>query len=157
MWNYNRNTQLKPMYSFGKWQKWKKKSSNIEFQVLGIVWLKPSIFWDAPKNFTISPTSGHSLLLQTSICLLKWFYGGGGLRLFSDVRSETAALFKRLIKTHLNPPILYYGFKLNIELFLFSILTWPRKIPHLPTIYAVRLVNNRISQYGTPQLSYEEQ
>ena len=31
-------------------------------------------------------------------------------RLFSDVWSEIAALFKRLIKIHSNPPIVYYGF-----------------------------------------------
>ena len=32
--------------------------------------------------------------------------------LFSDVWSEDAALFKRLMKIHSNPPILlYYGFK----------------------------------------------
>ena len=33
------------------------------------------------------------------------------MRLFSDVWSENAALFKRLMKNHSNPPILYYGFK----------------------------------------------
>ena len=30
--------------------------------------------------------------------------------LFSDVWSENAALFKKLMKIHSNPPILYYGF-----------------------------------------------
>ena len=31
--------------------------------------------------------------------------------LFSDVWSENAALFERLMEIHSNPPILYYGFK----------------------------------------------
>ena len=30
--------------------------------------------------------------------------------LFSDVWSENAALFERLMEIHSNPPILYYGF-----------------------------------------------
>ena len=34
-----------------------------------------------------------------------------GFRLFSDVCSENAALYKRLMKIHSNPPILYYDFK----------------------------------------------
>ena len=32
------------------------------------------------------------------------------MRLFSDVWSENAALFERLMEIHSNPPILYYGF-----------------------------------------------
>ena len=43
-----------------------------------------------------------------SIYLFKWFYRG--LKLFSDVWNENAALFKGLMKINLNPPILYYGF-----------------------------------------------
>ena len=31
--------------------------------------------------------------------------------MFSDVWSENAALFERLMEIHSNPPILYYGFK----------------------------------------------
>ena len=31
--------------------------------------------------------------------------------LFSDVWSENAALFERLIEIHSNPPILYFGSK----------------------------------------------
>ena len=31
--------------------------------------------------------------------------------LFSDVWSENAALFERLVKIHSNPPIPYFGFK----------------------------------------------
>ena len=30
--------------------------------------------------------------------------------MFTDVWSENAALFKRLMKINSNPPILYYGF-----------------------------------------------
>ena len=30
---------------------------------------------------------------------------------FSDVWSENAALFERLMEIYSNPPILYYGFK----------------------------------------------
>ena len=45
---------------------------------------------------------------QTLICLLNGLLGG--LRLFSGVRSENAALFERMMKIHSNPPILYYGF-----------------------------------------------
>ena len=33
------------------------------------------------------------------------------MRSFSDVWSENAALFERLMDIHSNPPILYYGFK----------------------------------------------
>ena len=31
--------------------------------------------------------------------------------MFSDVWSENATLFERLLEIHSNPPILYYGFK----------------------------------------------
>ena len=46
---------------------------------------------------------------RTFICLLNWFLGG--LRLFSDVWSENASLFKRFMKIHSNSPILHFGFK----------------------------------------------
>ena len=49
-----------------------------------------------------------------SICLLK--------RLFSDVWSENAALFKRLMKIHSNPPILYYGFKAISPVIAYSLI-----------------------------------
>ena len=52
-----------------------------------------------------APSSDHSLLtpnLPLKIIL--------SLRLFYDVWSENAGLFKRLMKIHSNPPILYYGF-----------------------------------------------
>ena len=32
--------------------------------------------------------------------------------LFSDVGSENAALFERLVEINSNPPILYFGFKI---------------------------------------------
>ena len=35
--------------------------------------------------------------------------------LFSDVWSENAALFERLMEIYSNPPILYYGFKLLVH------------------------------------------
>ena len=38
----------------------------------------------------------------------------GGLRLFSGVWSENAALFERFMKIHSNPPILYYGINLGV-------------------------------------------
>ena len=38
------------------------------------------------------------------------------MRLFSDVWSENAALFERLMAFHSNPPILYYGFKIKQRL-----------------------------------------
>ena len=54
----------------------------------------------------IAPSSGHiSLNLNMPF---KWI---GGLRSFSDVWSENAALFERLMEIHSNPPKLYYGFK----------------------------------------------
>ena len=34
--------------------------------------------------------------------------------MFSDVWSENAALFERLMEIHSNPPILYYGFKITM-------------------------------------------
>ena len=45
-----------------------------------------------PQSYVhyIAPSSGHILL--NLICLLNWFLGG--LRLFSDVWSENAALFE---------------------------------------------------------------
>ena len=33
--------------------------------------------------------------------------------LFSDVWSENATLFERLMEIHSNPPILYYGFNIG--------------------------------------------
>ena len=55
----------------------------------------------------IAPSSDHSLLtlnLSFKVILRK-------LRLCSNVWNENAADFKRLMKIHLNPPVLYYGFK----------------------------------------------
>ena len=40
--------------------------------------------------------------------------------LFSDVWSENAALFKRLMKIQSNPPMLYYGLMLNFAYMYFS-------------------------------------
>ena len=37
--------------------------------------------------------------------------------MFSNVWSENAALFERLMEIHSNPPILYYGFKHEKDLF----------------------------------------
>ena len=54
---------------------------------------------DAPKNFTIGLQTWLPLVIihcSPSFCLLKWVWEG--LRLFSDVWSENAALFKRLRK-----------------------------------------------------------
>ena len=120
---------LKPIYSFGKW--WKLKISLMGF-VYRVVWalkplwiflsesLKPSIFWEncikltfsgCPRKFYhrvmyIAPSSGHiSLNLNM---LFKFILRS--LRLFSDVWSENATLFERLMEIHSNPPILYYGF-----------------------------------------------
>ena len=38
----------------------------------------------------------------------------------SDVWSENAALFKKLMEIHSNPPILYYGFNIILIQFTFS-------------------------------------
>ena len=72
-------------------------------------------FWDASENFPIefiiyiAPSSGHILLvLNLPFKLIQ-----GGMRLFSDIWSENAALFERLLEIHSNPPILYYGFNFN--------------------------------------------
>ena len=43
------------------------------------------------------------------------------MRLFYDVSSEHAALFKRLMKIHLNPPILYSGFNSRMHVNLCAI------------------------------------
>ena len=48
---------------------------------------------------------------QTLICHLNGFLGG--LRLFSVIWSENAALFQRLMKLHSNPPTLCYDFKMR--------------------------------------------
>ena len=52
----------------------------------------------------IAPSSGHALLKLNLpiLCILR--------RLFSDVWSDNAVLFERLIGNHSNPPILCYGF-----------------------------------------------
>ena len=42
--------------------------------------------------------------------------------MFSDVWSENAELFERLMEIHSNPPILYYGFK--IIMIMIGIITW---------------------------------
>ena len=55
----------------------------------------------------IAPSSGHiSLNLNMPLKLILI----GGLMLFSDVWSENAALFERLMEIHSNPPKPYYGF-----------------------------------------------
>ena len=55
----------------------------------------------------IAPSSGHiSLNFNMPLKFIL-----GDLMLFSDVWSENAALFERLVKIHSNPPILYFGFK----------------------------------------------
>ena len=52
----------------------------------------------------VAPSSGHSLMnLNVHFKLTLRRFG-----LFSDVWSENAALFKRLMKIQSNPPILYY-------------------------------------------------
>ena len=58
----------------------------------------------------IAPSSGH--ILFNLDLLFKWI-----LRRFqvvSDVWSENAAMFERLMEIHSNPPILYYGFKMQV-------------------------------------------
>ena len=52
----------------------------------------------------IAPSSGHSLLNLHVILILRRFE-----LCFSDVWSENAALFKRLMKIHSNSSILYYA------------------------------------------------
>ena len=39
--------------------------------------------------------------------------------MFSDVWNENAAIFKRLVKIHSNPPILYYGINRNELYYMF--------------------------------------
>ena len=52
----------------------------------------------------IAPSSGHSLLtLNMTLKVI--------LRKFEVFWCENYALFKKLMKLHSNPPILYHGFK----------------------------------------------
>ena len=56
--------------------------------------------------YMIAPSSGRSLLnlsVHYKVILRRF-------EVVSDVWSENAALFKRLMKIHLNSPILYHGF-----------------------------------------------
>ena len=100
--------------------------------------LKPSIFEKiatttkisgCPQKFYnmfmyIAPSSGEPW--PNLVCLLNGFYGG--LRLFSDVWSENAALFKRLIEIHSNPPILYNGFQIMGKIMNFILPVIDKKI-----------------------------
>ena len=84
-----------------------------------------------PENSTrvmyIAPSSGHiSLNFNMPFKLI--------LRRFKVVFyvwSENAALFERLMETHSNPPILYYGFNINfytvIDIHIHSVnfTVWP--------------------------------
>ena len=74
---------------------------------------KTDIFWDAPKTCTImyiDPSSGHSLLsLNLPFKLV-----------LRSVWSENAALFERLLEIHSNPPILYYGFNIQLTNWILS-------------------------------------
>ena len=57
------------------------------------------VCWDAPENFNIGLCTWFPLVdvhCWTTMCILKWFHEG--LRLLSDIWSENAALFKRLMK-----------------------------------------------------------
>ena len=72
---------------------------------------KANIFFDPPSVMVYVHSSLVVINCWPSICLLIWFKGG--LRLFSDVWSENAALFKRFMKIHQNPRILYFGFKID--------------------------------------------
>ena len=47
--------------------------------------------------------------------------------MFSEVWNENSALFKRLMKIHSNPPLLYYGCKWNYRIINLSLKRW---LPH---------------------------
>ena len=77
------------------------------------------ISWDAPQIYHLGICT---LLLPvvvihcwTSVCVLKWSYRA--LMSFSDVGSENATLFKRLMKIHSNPSILQSTFTCTCTLY----------------------------------------
>ena len=90
----------------------------------------------------------------TSMCLLNWFQGV--MRLFSDVWSENAALFKRLMKLYSNPPIVYYGFDHigmltlpHSKIFLYIVIsTFHRTHAHISDIAMSLWVTLDILQLG---------
>ena len=103
-------------------------------------WKKCAIFfiWGCLREFYhrfmyIAPSSDQTC--YPSICLLKWLYLGG-LRLFSDVWIANAALFKRLMKIHSNPPT---------TLALSSKLEWHRSLSQLQSF--MRLSSSRYRKY----------
>ena len=71
-------------------------------------------FSGCPRKFYhrvmyIAPSSDHillniNMLLKLILRRYEFFFP-------SDVWSENAALFERMIEIHSNPPVLYYGFK----------------------------------------------
>ena len=127
------------MYSFGRW--WKLKISLMGL-VYRVVWDLKALWFlllsetinflrklhkanisGCPRKFYhrvmyIAPSSGHISLN----CNMPFKLIQGGLRLFSDVWSENAALFERLMEIHSNPPILYYGF--NDKTFVSCVYEW---------------------------------
>ena len=86
---------FKPMHSLGNW--WKKKS------LIGFVY---SILWVLKALWIVL---SETINILRNLHTTKIF---GGLRLFSDVWSENAALLERLMEIHSNPPITYNGFNL---------------------------------------------
>ena len=59
----------------------------------------------------------------------------------SDVWSENAALFKRWMKSHSNPPILYYGFNervMGLASATYCLSTLPKKL-NFPSLLKLQL------------------
>ena len=125
----NDQDRLKPIYSFSNlWWKWKFSLMVFVYRVLSVLkamWivlsetintlrkLHQNIFgMHAPENstielctvHTITPSCGHiSLNFDMPFKLILRRF-----EVFSDVWSENAVVFERLIEIHSNPP--YYGF-----------------------------------------------
>ena len=73
------------------------------------------------------------------------------MRLFSDVWSENAALSKRLMKIHSNPPILNYGFNacyvlISLPLSLFHSRCWNSDPKIRPTMHEVVSIMSNLMQ-----------
>ena len=125
----HRLLNLKPMYSLGEWWKWNISVMGFAYRavwVLKALWIflsetinflrklnTANIFWMPPKILPcrvmyIVPSSGH-ISLNSNMPLIKLILRMFEVnRCFSDVWSENAALFERLMEFHSNPAILYY-------------------------------------------------
>ena len=82
----------------------------------------------SPQSYVHSSCQGHILFnlnFPFKLILRR-------LRLLSDVQSENATLFERLVEIHSNPPILYYGLNrhINMHIKVHQLITTTRSYEH---------------------------